>query len=319
MRSPQIGVIAVFLGVLIAGPVASLAEEEAFGEPVRGLACRLRISEEVVPLGARPEFRLLFHYDGPDGFLLNRRLEAGRVELSFRDTGTGEVHRRRPDDGSAGMWEPVWAEQFVPLGAGAVSALPLPVRLLTKKGKQLPPGTYEVTARYETDGKPLPPDVELDEEIWTGTISSPAVRLTVKDAGPAEKSFELPARLTFHWTDDGLSYGCEREDVATVKLTVRPGYYLDVRFAVDRSLGGAAYEESGSGVGASFGWWSFIEPEAREKVKEGASLAIRLKLTVMETSWPIDWHMAYPENGDHRVLWQGEISGLLPDALRKRR
>jgi hypothetical protein len=320
MRSPQIGVLAVLLGVLIAGPVASLAEEEAFGEPVKGLACRLEIPEDVLPLGARPEFLLLFHYDGPDGVLLNRRLEAGRVELSFRDTGTGEVHRRRPDDGSAGMSEPVWAEQFVALGAGAVSALPLPVRLLTKKGNQLPPGTYEVTARYETDGKPLPPEVELDGKIWTGTISSPAARLTVKDAGPAEKSVELPARLTFRWTDDGLCYGCEKEDVATVKLTVRPGYYLAERVGIARSLDGAAFEESGSGVGtigSSFGWWSFIEPEARKKVMEGASLAIRQKLTVLETSWPIGWHRAYPENGDHRVLWQGEISGLLPDSLRK--
>jgi hypothetical protein len=70
-------------------------------------------------------------------------------------------------------------------------------------------------------------------------------------------------------------------------------------------------------IGSSFGWWSFIEPEARKKVMEGASLAIRQKLTVLETSWPIGWHRAYPENGDHRVLWQGEISGLLPDSLRK--
>lgn len=41
-----------------------------------------------------------------------------------------------------------------------------------------------------------------------------------------------------------------------------------------------------------------------------------MKIELVETSFPMNWHMARPEGGDHRVLWTGEIAGIFPDSMR---
>jgi hypothetical protein len=142
----------------------------------------------------------------------------------------------------------------------------------------------------------------------------------VRDASPAEESVAVPSRLTFQRSGDRLSYATSREDVTTVRVLVRPGYFLAVRTKDFVSVDGSDCELLASGLrtpGAGLGWELFIPAEmAKKATHEGRSLAIRVEIEILETSYPTGWHRTSPESGDHRTLWKGEVAGLLPDSVR---
>ena len=64
------------------------------------------------------------------------------------------------------------------------------------------------------------------------------------------------------------------------------------------------------------GSMTFLDPERAKEVRAGASFAARVEIEVIESSWPQGWHHAYPSHGDHKVLWKGEVAGVMPDSLR---
>jgi hypothetical protein len=294
----------------------SPAGEDAWGDPADGVSCRLTVPDAEVPMGARPEFTLHLRFDGPEGFVRNRHLEAGRVRLAFRDVESGEVRYRTPDDGSCGMTEPVLPEDFEPFAPGTVGSLALPLRLLTKEGVQLPPGRYEVTASYEGRADTDTWDVEVPGNLWAGRIVSPPVRVTVVPAEPSEDSIRVPSRIVFGNDEEGLSYGFDREDAATVRVLRRPGYFLTLSAEYELSIGGRPFEDAGIGFGAILRGRAFLDPDRAKEVRAGASLAVRVRIEVIESSWPQGWHLAFPTQGDHEVLWKGEVAGVIPDSLR---
>jgi hypothetical protein len=315
----------------------STAGEEAWGEAVNGLRCRLAAERAEAPVGAEVVFQLHFRFD-PEGVdpkinILNRFLERGRVKLTFADTKTGKKLERLPDDGWSGPPLTPRPEHFVMLRGKPLEPCPLAVRLLSPKGEPIPPGAYSVALAYENDGKPevefgTTPQGFLTQrpykgpwKFWTGKVAAPPIRLTVVPAEAGEVEVRFHSALDIKVHKEGIGYSWSEKDPQTLRVTRRPGYMIGTRYETHIFLNGKE-EMSADGLrpllggGMSSSTWlaggeSFLTPELAKQVRAGAALRIRLDVTIFETSVP-PGHMWHPKGGDYKVLWTGVVEGSLP-------
>jgi hypothetical protein len=101
------------------------------------------------------------------------------------------------------------------------------------------------------------------------------------------------------------------ENPLRVTVARRPGYYIakedstlvavgdgDFRL-VSRGLGGSTWDPGG-------GWSCGLHDEETRRVLAGTPVAIRVQVTLFETSNP-PGHMWDPHEGDYHVLWRGRI------------
>jgi len=333
--------------VLLALGVAPWAKagEDAWGEAVNGLRCRLAAERAEVPGGAEVVFQLHFRFEpagvDPKISILNRFLERGRVKLTFTDSKTGKAFERLPDDGWSGPPLTPRPEHFALLRGKPLEPRRLNVRLLSPKGEPVPPGAYSVALRYENDGKP---EVEFDTtpqgfliprpykgpwKFWTGKLAAPAIRLTVLPAEAGEVEVKFHSALDVRVHKEGIGYSWSEKNPQTLRLTRRPGYMIGTRYETHIFLDGK--EAMGAdglrpvvGSGMSSSTWlaggeSFLPPEVAKRVLAGAAPRIRLDVTIFETSVP-PGHMWNPQGGDYKVLWTGAVEGTLapPDQEGKR-
>ena len=292
----------------------------AWGEAVGGLSCRLVAERGAVPVGARPVFHLHFRIDprglGAEVQALNRFLHPRCVTLTFADQETGEVVARRPDGGVPELPMMPRPEDFARLRGRPVGPERLRVRLLSTQGQQLPAGRYRVVATYANDGRNNREAYKGPGSLWSGTVTTPPIPLTVVAAGPEPIEIRFHTALEFQRKAGSIGYAWSEKNPQVLRLTRRPGYVVGTQWQTRIFLDGK--EAAGGGGGLSGGTWlaggeSFLEPALVKRVAAGASLRVRKDVTIFETSVPPGHHWA-PEAGDYRPLWKGSIEGTLPGA-----
>lgn len=282
-------------------------------EVVAGMHANLTPATSEWTMGDRTRFTVRLWYDPPPGGTpsMNLDLDNGTWRFVFTSAGTDTSRTRAPYTFAG---PPVVSDNVVAIHSAWSRTDDVIVPLLAPDGDQIPPGRYSVRAVYTNltpaDAPQAHPDTPLP--LWSGTLSSPSVDVTVLPARPAPVAVTVPAGVTFDAGDNGTGW---RWSGATrpVGVTPRPGYVVAVHWTmVVRGGGGDVVHESSGDHPA--GDWPDTRVRLRPDVPKpgaGERLTYRVTLEVFETS-VLPGHMWNPRAGDYHVLWHDTLEGTVP-------
>ena len=316
--------IGILVAMALSLPVADVGATAATGagDPPadHNLNATLSLNHATLPQGEAATLRLRLDADSllvEDGAILNRNDGAWTCSFVFRNTATGKAFVRPPYD--AGMPPTCTRERFSVIGTTPLIE-EMTVHLLSRDGEQIPPGRYQVHARYENIGvvgghdHPDPRFHPDAARLWTGRLETVPVIVDIKAAQPEPIELSIPRRVTYKLLMDVSQIAVHWDDFSTQSTTVtrRPGYTVGHRYRANVLVDGTENEFHPSGQGGTT--WStsgtafMLPPEISKRVFTGAGLELVIAFEVFETSAPAghDW---LPEAGDFKVLWRGEIGG----------
>lgn len=348
MRIPVVTALAILLVGLLVSCEREVTDETVTGEwgvASDGLSLRLISETDRVPMGAGVELDLEFRRAAAASdtipLILNTAWGSWSVRVEFLNEATGEVYERPPYD--VGMPHPsARPEDHQELTGDGSRGFGIIVHLLSHSGEQIPPGDYVVTARCAPDedqettyarrrefGLDAPRPAE-SRPAWHGTVRSGPLRLKVLPAAEEERELKINSSLKI-WADPdhgGLAYCWSEEDPLRLKVTHRPGYALGLEYRMSWYLAGELVtisppvdSLSSSLFGVTTGGQRgrlFLEcnphrlgTRRSDFIREAGSLRIVADVEVFETSAQ-GGHLWYPQGGDYKVLWKGQIEGSWP-------
>ena len=287
------------------------AAKPVWGTATNGLRCRIEM-KGTVRQGERLDVSLHLDYSpqSPDVF---RLVNWGAAECSYLELvdSEGQVTIRNPSVSGMPSFLPGGCDmdQYRELLA-AGPAYGFRVPLLSSNGNQLAPGKYLVTAVYQNKGwqyvTPAPDSSEL-RTIWTGTIRSAPVMLTIKEGKYREVPYESFSGIKIIRTAEGLGWQWDPATRRTHVAKVRPGYItgkeLNIYRGAARTWAGGML---GGGIHGSNQYDTFNLPA---EFRIGDSLLV--EVTVFETSEGTP-HMWSPKSGDYRELLKQEVWAVIP-------
>jgi hypothetical protein len=311
---------------------ACRASEEAiysgpgeWGESEKGLIIRLETDSTRIAMGAQVEFRLHLHLDASraDHNVGVIDISARRnVSFRFRSLSNDRVYRRDAFD--VGMLTVTRPEDIVDLRRRDATDK-VYVHLLSDEGNQIPPAAYEVVASYTNDaGETASTSKRRDKynttpwKFWRGKSESGPLRIEIVPASVRVVEVSVPRNLNVRPVRGQLNWGWGEAETI-VSLETRPGYHLGKRYRTtcyadtvllgpdgsdkDRFIGWGGTNFSSGGASPAGPWC--------ESASRAGVLRIVAYVELFETSVPVR-HGWWPERGDFKVLWSGEIEGSWP-------
>jgi hypothetical protein len=296
-----------------------------------GLRATLSAESTTVHMGACIEFHLELAFDSltadANTRILNRYQRAWKCDFSFVNEKTGDVFTRIPYD--IGMLVVPEPGDLVYLHNDSLFVEKMIVYLLSDEGNQIPPGSYQVRARYENDdGDDIEAYVDPDSKqyqqrpypgpwsIWKGQIESAPLRLEVLPAGPAGVEMLVPSAIVLNKTQSLEQVGWAWSDQSpdTILIEKRPGYALGRRWNLQVQLNGEEMDYNPRGEGgmpwSTYGMHYFPR-DISLRIRSGEELCLAVDLAVFESSVQ-SRHSWMPERGDFKILWSRKLDQKFP-------
>ena len=335
------------------GPFAlftSQSVESGWGPSWNGVSLLFATDADTVDMGARMNVEMFFRFlplesDGRVTAFVGHPEYPPRLVFSEPATETTYVRETSHDMGIGIIDVPALHGH---LRAGGFRSQCETFHLLADDGEQIPPGDYQVHLEYSNPGavervhwgddgcpesEPYPAGV-----VWSGSLSTRAVPLHIRDKGPERLPCELPTRINIIASKSGrLLWGWDFTSFEPDTLTVRPGFVVGCRTDVRKHVG-----EKPAPVGVPAGdgpetlwfreiprravvarlgglprkgiapWGDLGGLRAADIIMVHRKLTAEFDVTVFETSRlrsGVSWR---PEAGDYRILRKYKIRAIWP-------
>jgi hypothetical protein len=303
----------------------------AWGADGEGVVSGLAAERHSVSMGDR----MMFHFGvKSDSVRADANLYIYRyfpnddeVHFTFRNIQTETIYERAMDTFQGGPAYSPKPEDFFHLQDQPVLLWTVPVRLLHESGEQIPAGTYEVTATYESR-HPERTSCLPESRPWMlyrGPLVSAPVTVRVQHADPESVEIRTNSRIVLSNDEHGACFWTGSQEAPTIlRLTKRPGFAFHVNAVTSVALGDGDFQQvSEGGYGGRFTRDRFVSAtwdpgfphglgsEACRALAAGESLRVRVDVTMYETA---DTYGRYfsPVRGDSRLVWHGRLEARRP-------
>jgi hypothetical protein len=301
----------------------------AWGAEADGAACGLAAENADVSMGDRVMFHFGVKADSErvDPHLyIYRFCTEDEVTFTFRNTETGTNYRRFRDWFPGGPPYSPKAEDFFRLRAQPAFLWADPVRLLDETGEQIPAGTYEVTATYESrvaERSSLPPNRGPWKLLRGPLVSSPAI-VRVRYADPESVAVYTNSAIELQGDDELCSWTGSQGKPTVLRVARRPGFGFHTWAVTSVAVGASEFQWVGEGgyggglilrdsfVGSTWepGFPHGLGPEACRALAAREPVQVRVEVTMYETA---DIYRPFsPTRGDSRLIWQGRLEARRP-------